>query len=125
MVITATPGGGALFNMDAVQPGTHFTCVGADTRGKRELPHGLLARTRVVVDDRAQAAALGELQWAVETPSVELGDVLTGSVAFERAADDITVFDMTGLALQDLVLGEYLYSAALEGGVGNSVAWPW
>jgi len=125
VVITATPGGGALFNLDAVRPGTHFTCVGADTRGKRELPAGLLTRARVVVDDRAQAQALGELQWAAETPCVELGDVLTGSAAFERAADDVTVFDMTGLALQDLVLGEYLYSAAAESGVGNSVAWPW
>ncbi|TYQ21624.1 UNVERIFIED_ORG: ornithine cyclodeaminase [Zoogloea ramigera] len=124
VVITATPGGGALFNIDAVRPGTHFTCVGADTRGKRELPEGLLERSRVVADDRAQALALGEMQWAADIECVELGDVLTGG-AFTRAENDVTVFDMTGLALQDLVLGECLFAAALEAGVGNGVAWPW
>ena len=124
VIITATPGDGALFNMEAVQPGSHITAVGADTRGKRELPDGLLARSRVVVDDRAQAQALGEMQWAEDVACLELGDVLTGS-AFLRAADDVTVFDMTGLALQDLVLGEYLYGAAVAQGLGNSVAWPW
>jgi len=124
VVITATPGGGALFNIDAVRPGTHFTCVGADTRGKRELPEGLLGRSRVVTDDRAQALALGEMQWAADIECVELGDVLAGG-AFTHAENDVTVFDMTGLALQDLVLGEYLYSAAVTQGLGNRVAWPW
>ncbi|MDR7049680.1 ornithine cyclodeaminase [Duganella sp. 3397] len=124
VIITATPGGGALFTMEAVQPGTHITAVGADTRGKRELPDGLLARSRVVADDRAQAQALGEMQWAEDVACLELGDVLTGG-AFTRAADDVTVFDMTGLALQDLVLGEYLYGAAVAQELGNSVAWPW
>lgn len=124
IVITATPGGGALFNSDAVRPGTHFTCVGADMRGKRELPEGLPGRSRVVADDRAQALALGEMQWAADIECVELGDVLTGG-AFTRAEIDVTVFDMTGLALQDLVLGECVFAAALEAGVGNNVAWPW
>ena len=124
VVITATPGGGALFSIDAVRPGTHFTCVGADTRGKRELPEGLLGRSRMVADDRTQALALGEMQWAANIECVELGDVLTGG-AFARAENDVTVLDMTGLALQDLVLGEYLYGAAVKAGIGNSVAWPW
>ena len=51
VVITATPGGGPLFDADAVQPGTHLTCVGADTAGKRELPAGVLDRARIFVDD--------------------------------------------------------------------------
>jgi ornithine cyclodeaminase/alanine dehydrogenase-like protein (mu-crystallin family)/predicted N-acetyltransferase YhbS len=48
VIITATPGGGPLFNAEAVRPGTHLNCVGADTKGKRELPEGLLARVRLV-----------------------------------------------------------------------------
>ena len=64
------------------------------------------------------------MQWAADIECVELGDVLTGG-AFTRAENDVTVFDMTGLALQDLVLGEYLYSAAVTQGLGNRVAWPW
>lgn len=124
VVITATPGRAALFSMNAVRPGTHFTAVGADTRGKCELPEGLLARACVVADDREQALVLGEMQWAADAVCLELGDVLDGG-AFARTADQVTVFDMTGLALQDLVLGEYLYRAAMEAGLGSRLTWPW
>jgi len=125
IVITATPGGGALFDLEAVKPGTHLNCVGADTRGKRELPEGLLARARLVVDDRVQAGQIGEMQWAPGTDCVELGDLLTGKAAFERAAGDITVFDMTGLALQDLTVARLLHARAAETGTGTRIAWPW
>lgn len=125
VVITATPAKGPLFSVDAVQPGTHINCVGTDTRGKRELPDGLLQRARVVVDDKRQATTLGELQWAPGTACVQLSDLLAGVASFTRARQDITVFDMTGLALQDLVLAEYLYEVASREGVGLSVPWPW
>ncbi|QNK69108.1 ornithine cyclodeaminase family protein [Variovorax sp. PAMC26660] len=125
IVITATPGGGALFDLQAVQPGTHLNCVGADTRGKRELPEGLLPRVRLVVDDRTQAQQIGETQWAPDTPSIELGDLLTGKTPFERAPPDITVFDMTGLALQDLTVARLLHARAAATGTGTRIAWPW
>jgi alanine dehydrogenase len=125
VVITATPGKGPLFDAQAVQPGTHLTCVGADTKGKRELPDGLLARARLVVDDLTQARQIGETQWAPETPAVELGDLLTGKVKFTRAPGDITVFDMTGLALQDLTVARLLYTRASAAGLGQSISWPW
>ncbi|UVH58739.1 ornithine cyclodeaminase family protein [Variovorax paradoxus] len=125
IVITATPGGGALFDLEAVQPGTHLNCVGADTRGKRELPEGLLPRVRLFVDDRTQAQQIGETQWAPDTPCVELGDLLSGKAAVERAADDITVFDMTGLALQDLTVARLLHARAAETGMSTRIAWPW
>ncbi|MBV7535294.1 ornithine cyclodeaminase family protein [Duganella sp. sic0402] len=125
IVITATPARGPLFSASAVRPGTHLNCVGADTCGKRELPDGLLQRAQVVVDDQTQASALGEMQWANGVACIQLGQLLTGRTAFARAAGDITVFDMTGLALQDLVLGEYLEKAARRAGVGLSIPWPW
>lgn len=125
VVITATPGKGPLFDAEAVRPGAHLTCVGADTKGKRELPQGLLARARLVVDDLAQARQIGETQWAPETPAMELGDLLTGKVNFTREPGDITVFDMTGLALQDLTVARLLYARAPAAGLGQSIAWPW
>jgi ornithine cyclodeaminase len=125
VVITATPGGGALFDANAVQPGTHLTCVGADTAGKRELPDGVLQRARIVVDDQAQARSIGECQWAPALPCMEIGDLLAGTMRFERSRDDITVFDMTGLALQDLTVARFLYRYAMENKLGTSVAWPW
>jgi len=125
IVITATPGGGALFDLEAVQPGTHLNCVGADTRGKRELPEGLLPRVRLLVDDRTQAQQIGETQWAPDTASTELGDLLSGKTAFDRAPGDITVFDMTGLALQDLTVARLLHERAAATGTGTRLAWPW
>jgi ornithine cyclodeaminase len=125
VVITATPGGGPLFDASAVRPGTHLNCVGADTAGKRELPPGVLARARLVVDDREQALQLGEMQWARETACVELGSLLLGEVPFSRAASDITVFDMTGLALQDLTVARLIYERACAQALGRRIAWPW
>jgi alanine dehydrogenase len=124
-VITATPGRGALFDVDALQPGTHFNCIGADTQGKRELPEGALSQARVCVDDRAQAVHIGECQWSPEVECIELGDVLTGKAPFVRDARDITVFDMTGLALQDLTVARKLHTRAVDTQSGTRVAWPW
>ena len=125
VVITATPGSGPLFDGAAILPGTHLNCVGADTRGKRELPAGVMSRARVVVDDLAQSRELGELQWEPDTRAVELGDLLTGRSELLRASQDITVFDLTGLALQDLTVARLIHRRALELGLGSSVAWPW
>lgn len=125
VVITATPGGGPLFDAAAVRPGTHLNCVGADTAGKRELPPDLLQRVRLVVDDSEQALRLGELQWARDTPCTELGEVLLRDGAFERTAGDITVFDMTGLALQDLTVARLIQQRAADRGIGRRIAWPW
>ncbi len=125
IVITATPGGGPLFDSTAVQPGTHLNCVGADTAGKRELPSGVLERSIVVVDDQEQASSLGECQWAASVTSVEIGAILDGQTQVQRTQDDITVFDMTGLALQDLTVARLLYRQALQAESGAQVAWPW
>lgn len=125
VVITATPGGGALFDLEAVQRGTHLNCVGADTRGKRELPEDLLPRARLFVDDATQARQIGETQWAPDTQGTELGDLLSGKTPFHRAHGDITVFDMTGLALQDLTVARLLQARADETGSGTRIAWPW
>ncbi|MBY4871340.1 ornithine cyclodeaminase family protein [Burkholderia sp. Bp9017] len=125
IVITATPGGGPLFDADAIRPGTHLTCVGADTAGKRELPEGVLERARIFVDDHEQARSIGECQWAPGLPRTEIGDVLAGTVSVDRSPDDITVFDMTGLALQDLTVARFLYRQAVDNGTGRSIPWPW
>jgi ornithine cyclodeaminase len=125
VVVTATPGAGALFELGAVQPGTHFNCVGADTKGKRELPEGLLERARLFVDDRIQAQQIGEAQWAPDQPCTEFGELLSGRVSADRQASDITIFDMTGLALQDLTVARLVHDRAVARGMGISVAWPW
>lgn len=125
IVITTTPGAGPLFDAAAVRPGTHLNAVGADTQGKRELPDGLLPRVRLVADDRIQARRIGEAQWASEQACDEIGDLLTGKSGTARAPGAITVFDMTGLALQDLTVARSIHQRALAGGLGTSIAWTW
>lgn len=125
VVITATPGGGALFDQASVQPGTHLNCVGADTKGKRELPEGLLHRVRLFVDDRTQARQIGETQWAPDLACTEMGDLLTRKAHANRQATDITVFDMTGLALQDLTVARLLHERAVAADAGCNISWPW
>ena len=127
IVITATRGAGPLFSTQAVRPGTHLNCVGSDTRGKRELPEGLPALAGVWADDLTQARAIGELQWADDTVAGELGLLLAAGVTARAgmAADAITIFDMTGIALQDLTVARMLYQRALANGTGTSIAWPW
>ncbi|MFB4393325.1 MULTISPECIES: ornithine cyclodeaminase family protein [unclassified Pseudomonas] len=125
VVITATPARQVLFDLDAVQPGTHFNCVGADIQGKREAPEGLLAKAQVFVDDRLQARQVGESQWAPALPVTEIGEVLTGKALHLRGAHDITLFDMTGLALQDLAVAWMLFEQAENEEIGHAVSWPW
>ena len=125
IVITATPGSGPLFSRDAVQTGTHINAVGADTEGKRELPEGLLQRARLFVDDEAQARQIGDTQWAKDTPCIPLGKLLAGEASFTRAPEDITVFDMTGIALQDLTVAQLLLQRAGDAHTGTVVNWPW
>ena len=123
IVITTTPGRGPLFSVAAVRPGTHLNCVGSDTRGKRELPEGVLALASIWADDLMQARAIGELQWSPDAPAEEFGALLSGTAA--RLADAITIFDMTGIALQDLSVARMLQQRALATGTGTSIAWPW
>ncbi len=125
IVVTATTGKTPLFLSDAVSPGTHINAVGADTKGKRELPEGLLAKAIVFVDDLTQARQIGETQWRPETEVTEIGTLLLKSSRFTRHADDITVFDMTGLALQDLVVADFLYQSAVAQRSGQRFPWPW
>ncbi len=125
IVITATTGRQALFAVDAVQPGTHINAVGTDTIGKRELPDGLIDRARVFVDDCDQFQNIGEGQWYGNLDVTEIGAVLTGEIQVVRKADDVTVFDMTGIALQDLTVARMLQRLAGKTGTGTRMPWPW
>ncbi|MFE6800166.1 ornithine cyclodeaminase family protein [Streptomyces sp. NPDC057681] len=89
-----------------VRPGTHISCMGADAPGKRELPPELLASARLFCDLPEQARRMGESQHAPEDAALTaLGDVLTARARGRDGGDDVTVFDSSGIGLQDLYLG--------------------
>jgi alanine dehydrogenase len=129
IIITATPGQAVLFSISALKSSQHINAVGADTRGKRELPSNALAQaSHVWTDDETQARALGECQWYESTAFSEFGEIgelLLGQRSYQRQASDLTVFDMTGLALQDLCLARHLVQAAQAQGLGERIHWPW
>jgi ornithine cyclodeaminase len=91
-----------------IRPGAHIAAMGTDTRGKQELDPALVAAARVATDDVAQALSIGECQHAHaagllhQTQLTHLGDVITGRVPGRRSGEDITLYDGTGTALQDL-----------------------
>ena len=110
VVVTVTPGHEVLFGPGSLQPGQHVSLMGADGPGKAEIAVEELVRTRVFCDDWEQASHNGELVHAVEAGLLareqvtELGDVLAGTAPGRQSPDDITVFDSTGLAIQDLAV---------------------
>jgi ornithine cyclodeaminase/alanine dehydrogenase-like protein (mu-crystallin family) len=110
------------------EPGTHINAIGADAPGKQELPAEILCRARVVVDHREQAAHSGEINVPVArglfSPSrihAELGEIVAGKIKGRVSADDITLFDSTGLAIQDIAVAKRLYDRAVEKGLGEYV----
>ncbi|WP_461073069.1 ornithine cyclodeaminase family protein [Streptomyces pseudoechinosporeus] len=103
---TSTVDDAPLFATEWIRPGTHVSCMGADAPGKRELPPPLLARATLFCDLPQQSRRLGELQHApADAPVTALGDVLTGHAPGRTSPHDITVFDSSGIGLQDLHLG--------------------
>ncbi|HKU17057.1 MAG TPA: ornithine cyclodeaminase family protein [Steroidobacteraceae bacterium] len=117
IVVTVTPSRAPLFKYEWLKPGVHVASMGSDQAGKQELPVELLHRARLFCDLPSQSLAIGEFQHvraAVDTGSLALtaiGDVLTGRADGRRNAEEITVFDSSGLALQDLYVAEALLRA--------------
>ena len=110
LVATVTPGHDILFTEGSLRAGQHVSLMGADGPGKAEISVEELARVRVFCDDWEQASHNGDLVHAVEAGAVrreevtQLGDVLDGTAEGRRSAEEITVFDSTGLAIQDLAV---------------------
>jgi alanine dehydrogenase len=110
LLVTVTPGHDVLLPVGLLQPGQHVSLMGADGPGKAEIAVEELLRTRIFADDWEQASHNGELVHAVEAGKLErdgiteLGAVLTGDSPGRESDDDITTFDSTGLAIQDLAI---------------------
>ena len=110
LVVTMTPGRTVLFAEGALRAGQHVSLMGADGPGKAEAAGSELARAHLFCDDWEQASHGGELAHAVEDGLVTrddvtmLGDVLAGTATGRTGDDDITAFDSTGLAIQDLAI---------------------
>ena len=126
VILTATPAYEPFLRAEWVRPGTHISCVGADMSGKQELESKVLCIANVFGDDTAQCFAVGECELPHKEgvlPSLagELGEVIAGTKAGRDSANEITVFDSTGIALQDIAVAAALLGAAEARGKGSKV----
>ncbi len=118
LIVTTTPAARPWLQASDIRPGTHITAVGADTPHKQELDTAILARADLVVADSiTQCLERGEIAHAVRNGSlaaeslVELGDVIAGRAAGRTAPEQVTVVDLTGVAVQDLKIAAAVYEA--------------
>ena len=127
-IITITSSPAASLMAGHVRSGTHLACMGTDTKGKQEVETALVAKARLFTDEVAQSVTIGEAQHAVAAGLVAAGDitplgaVLTGADAGRRSAEEITLFDGTGVGLQDLAVAAVAVARARERGLGIEVA---
>jgi ornithine cyclodeaminase/alanine dehydrogenase-like protein (mu-crystallin family) len=126
--ITCTPARGAFVMRADVIPGMFIAAVGADSQGKQELEPGLVASATLVVDVLDQCAEIGELQHALAAGlmtrsqvQAELADVVIGRHPGRTHDDEITVFDSSGTALQDVAAAIAVYERARATGRGTEV----
>jgi len=126
VVVTTTPSSSPVVQRQWVSPGTHINAIGADAAGKQELEPAILKAAQVVVDDWAQASHSGEINVALAQGDITqadiygtLGEVVAGKKPGRQNPEEITVFDSTGLIIQDLALGYAVYLRAKERGLGE------
>jgi len=128
VIVTITSSPAASLMSAHVADGTHLACMGTDTVGKQEVEPALLGRAVVFADEVAQSVTLGEAQHAVAVGLLEaaaivpLGEVLTGAHPGRRSAAEITLFDGTGVGLQDLAVAAMAVRRARERGMGTDVS---
>ncbi len=128
VLVTTTPVRSPVIRSEWVRDGTHINAIGADAMGKQELESSLLKRSKVIVDDIIQASHSGEVNVPISSGVfseaeiyAELGEIVAGTKPGRESDEEITIFDSTGLAVQDLVTANMVYEKALEKGIGRKL----
>jgi ornithine cyclodeaminase len=127
VIITITSSFAPILEAGYVAPGTHIACMGTDTVGKQEVTADLLASATVFTDEVAQAVSLGEAQHAVaagqlaEADITPIGAVINGAHPGRQGAEEITLFDGTGVGLQDLAVAAAVVELAVAQGVAIDI----
>lgn len=126
VILTATPAREPFLKAEWVRPGTHISCVGADMTGKQEIDGALFRSAKIFGDDAAQCLSVGECEvpyknGAFSGQLCEIGEIITGAKPGRESDTDITIFDSTGIALQDIAAAAALVQAAERAGKGQVV----
>lgn len=128
VIVTVTPANKPILKTEWIREGAHINAMGADAPGKQELDSGLLKKSRVFIDCWEQARHSGEINVPVAEGLIsrndiaaKIGDVITGAVPGRQSDDEITIFDSTGLAVQDVVTAWKVYEKAFEKDIGSFI----
>lgn len=127
VIVTITSSPTASLMAAHVAPGTHLSCMGTDTKGKQEVEPALLAGASVFTDEVAQSVTIGEAQHAVGAGLLQegairpLGEVLIGTHPGRQSQGEITLYDGTGVGLQDLAVASVAVARARERSLGIEV----
>ncbi|MEJ2647519.1 MAG: hypothetical protein P8016_03805, partial [Sedimentisphaerales bacterium] len=121
IVTTTTPVRSPLIKARYIRKGTHINAIGADAPGKQELEIELLKRAQVVIDNWEQSSHAGEINVAVskniikrEDICADIGEIVTGKKTGRADSEQITIFDSTGLAIQDIYSACTIYRALIS-----------
>lgn len=125
ILVTTTPVRTPIVRAEWIKAGTHINAIGADAAGKEELDPMILKKAKVVVDDITQASHSGEVNvpiskgiFSVKEIYAELGTIVSGRKPGRKDDSEITVFDSTGLAIQDVAAADLVYRRALKKNIG-------
>jgi alanine dehydrogenase len=128
IVVTVTPARAPIIKSEWIDLGVHINAIGADAPRKEELDPKILKRAKIVVDDWEQASHGGEINVPLtkriitkEDIWADLGQVVTGLKEGRASPDELTIFDSTGLAIQDAVTADYVYKHAVANGIGENI----
>jgi alanine dehydrogenase len=128
VLLTTTPSREPVVKSKWVSDGTHINAMGADAPGKQELNAHILQKAKIVIDCWAQASHSGEINIPVQEGLIrqndihgKIGDVIIGKIPGRTSDEEITVFDSTGLAVQDIVTAWNVYEKALQKGIGQKM----
>lgn len=128
IIITATSAREAVIQADWVKPGTHLSCMGADMPVKQELDDRIVAGARVFADDLEQVITVGECRPAYRKGTIrksditEIGKVIAKELPGRRSEEEITLFDSTGIAIQDLITAKTAIQIARQKGIGQDIS---
>lgn len=128
ILVTTTPTRKPIVKAQWIKEGTHINAIGADAVGKEELDPELLIRSKIIVDDIVQALHSGEVNVPLSKHYIsendihaELGEVIVGLKPGRTSDEEITIFDSTGLAIQDVASAHLVYERAVSKGLGKQV----
>lgn len=127
VIITITSSFAPILQAAQVRPGTHLACMGTDTKGKQEVEAALLGKASVFTDEVAQSVTIGEAQHAVAQGLIapdditQIGAVINGDRPGRASDDQITLFDGTGVGLQDLAVASAAVDLAVERGIAIAI----